>query len=345
MSEAVKPMLDLLRGKPVSRAPLWLMRQAGRYLPEYRALRSKAEDFLNLCLTPEWATEITLQPIRRFGFDAAIIFADILLIPLALGQKLEFRQGEGPVLEPIEEKNFSSHFSYSEDKVAAVFETVRLVKKQLPSSTSLIGFCGSPWTVACYMIDGTSRTGFTEAKLWAKEKTPALEILIQTLIGASDRYLSAQIEAGADIIQLFDSWSGLLEGEDFQRWIIEPTRQLVARINEKYPHVPVIGFPREAGKHYIDYCHKTGVDGVSIDQSVDLNYARSELRPIKLLQGNLDPELLVEGGEAMQEGARKILNALGPNHIFNLGHGVLQQTPVEHVSDLVQFVRNWQPTG
>lgn len=342
MYEIRKPILDILANKKTELVPVWIMRQAGRYLPEYRELRAKAKNFLNLCLTPEWAAEITLQPIRRFDFDAAILFADILLIPMALGQKLEFREGEGPVLEAVTNEMEIAKLNFDLKKLNPVFETLIRVKKDLPKETTLIGFCGSLWTVACYMIGGNSRNGFLEAKLWVKEKPKQLQILIDILLEASLSYLSAQIDAGAEVIQLFDSWSGLLKDEDFYRWVILPTQKLVSRMKEKYPHIPIIGFPREAGKGYKDYIHQTGVDAVSIDQHVDLNYAKTELQVAKPLQGNLDPSLVVEGGARMKAGIEKILSTLGPSHIFNLGHGITPDTPPAHVAELVKIVRSYK---
>ena len=333
-----KPILDVLAGNKVEQIPIWLMRQAGRYLPEYRELRAQAKNFLELCLTPKWATEITLQPIRRFGFDAAILFADILLVPYALGQKLEFRDGEGPVLEQLENL-YGLKFDIT--KLANVFETVRSVKTQLPGKTVLIGFCGAPWTVAAYMIDGNSRNDFVRAKQWADEKPELLEKLISVLIDASEAYLGEQVKAGAEILQLFESWAGLHKDIAFDRWIIEPTKELVSRIKKKYPHTPIIGFPRDAGEKYKGYAAHTGVDAVSIDQHVKLDQAQ-ELQKIKTLQGNLDPALLVTGGEEMKRAALAILEKLGPRHIFNLGHGVVPQTPLEHVAELVKIVHGYK---
>lgn len=342
MHKTEKPVLDILNGRKAERIPVWIMRQAGRYLPEYRELRAKAENFLNLCLTPEWAAEITLQPIRRFDFDAAILFADILLVPYALGQKLEFREGEGPVLESITNENSITKLSYDKTKLEPVFETIIRVRKNLNSQTTLIGFCGGLWTVACYMIGGNSRNGFSEAKYWASAQPEALEKLIDILLDASESYLSSQIEAGAEVIQIFDSWAGLLEGEAFERWVIAPTRELVSRMKAKYPHIPIIGFPREAGKGCRNYILETGVDAVSIDQHVDLAYARDQLQTVKPLQGNLDPALVVKGGEPMKAGIQKILATLGPNHIFNLGHGIVPETPLENVAELVRIVREFK---
>lgn len=343
MSKIEKPLLTVLQGKTSDHTPVWLMRQAGRYLPEYRELRAKAKNFLNLCLNPEWATEITLQPIRRFGFDAAILFADILLVPMALGAGLEFREGEGPVLELIDNQNRIDQLKYDNSKVLAVYETLTRVKKELPNKTTLIGFCGAPWTVACYMIDGNSKGGFANSKRWVAEKSPLLGNLIGTLVDASEIYLSNQIEAGAEVLQIFDSWGGLLQGGDFERWVIEPTRDLVSRIKSKYPHIPIIGFPREATPaDYKNYAQRTGVNGLSIDYDLAIDFAKNNLQPLTVLQGNLDPDVLVKGGSEMLKAAEKILTTFGPRHIFNLGHGVVPQTPPEHVAELVKFVQGYK---
>jgi uroporphyrinogen decarboxylase len=342
VSKNQKAILNVLQGKVPDRTPVWLMRQAGRYLPEYRELRAKSKNFLNLCLTPDWATEITLQPIRRFGFDAAILFADILLVPMALGAGLEFREGEGPILELINNQKRIEQLTYDNAKVAAVYETLKRVKKELPDQTALIGFCGAPWTVACYMIDGNSKGGFVTSKRWVAEKSPLLGSLIKVLVDASEIYLKHQIEAGAEVLQIFDSWGGLLQGDDFAQWVIEPTRDLVSRIKKTYPQVPIIGFPREAQpEDYKKYAQQTGVDAISIDYDMPLDYAKTQLQPIKPLQGNLNPDLLVKGGEDMKKAIAEILTTFGPKHIFNLGHGVVPQTPPEHVADLVTFVHEF----
>lgn len=291
-----------------------------------------------MCLSPDVATEITLQPIQRFDMDAAILFADILLIPLALGVPLAFLEGEGPNLNKCTDEKSIDALFYEAEKVSAVFETVRRVKSALSDKTALIGFCGAPWTVACYMIDGNSRTQFSLSKSWAKEQPALLLKLLNTLIDASEKYLSAQIDAGAEVIQIFDSWAGLLSGEDFTRFVISPTRELISRLKEKYPHIPVIGFPREAREGYLSYIQQTGVDALSIDQSVDLDFAKRELQSVKPLQGNLDPALLLSGGTQMLDAMKQILTKLGPIHIANLGHGVLPQTPPENVAELVRFV-------
>ncbi len=321
--------------------PLWLMRQAGRYLPEYRTLRAKAENFLKLCLTPDWAAEITLQPLRRFDFDAAIVFADILLVPLALGANLNFQEGEGPLLEKVENTADLDRLVYDDRKIGAVYETLGIVKPELSLHTTLIGFCGAPWTVACYMIDGSSRDLFQKAKAWSKERPKELQRLIDIVSEASVAYLSGQVKAGAEAVQVFDSWAGLLEGEDFIRWVVEPTRRLVAMFKALHPDVPVIGFPRGAGSRYAAYAQMTGIDALSIDQSVPVAAARKDLQRRVPLQGNLDPGLLVEGGEAMIRAARTIMDKLGPRHVMNLGHGVLPQTPLDNVYRLVECVREY----
>ncbi|MDE2028995.1 MAG: uroporphyrinogen decarboxylase [Alphaproteobacteria bacterium] len=338
-----KPILDVLCGQIPEHIPVWLMRQAGRFLPEYREIRAKSKNFLNMCLTPDLATEITLQPVRRFDMDAAILFSDILIVPMALGLSLDFREGEGPVLQTVSDQASISVLEYNSEKAAPVFETVRRVKQSLSGMpTTLIGFCGAPWTVACYMIDGNSKNDFAAARAWAANEPGKLDTLIEKLIDASETYLAAQIEAGAEALQIFDSWAGSLKGEDFAHFIIAPTRKLVSRLKKKYPEIPIIGFPREAGDGYRPYIEQTGVDALSIDPSVALDYAKRELQTVKPLQGNLDPELLVRGGEGMKRAAACILDALGPRHIFNLGHGVVPQTPVENVSALVEQVRNFR---
>ena len=339
MDQMTKPLLKVLRGEVTKHRPIWLMRQAGRYLPEYRELRAKAGSFLTMCYTPELASEITLQPIRRFGFDAAILFSDILVIPHALGLTLDFREGEGPVLQTVVSENDLACLIYNPGKLAPISETLRLVKPQLPVAVTLIGFCGAPWTVACYMIDGNSKNDFKRAKEYAQTKPEFLDKLIRILTDASEQYLSAQIESGAEVLQLFESWAGLLSGADFRRFVIEPTRELVRRIKAKYPHVPIIGFPREAGDGYTPYIRETGIDAMSIDQHVDLETARRDWQSIKPVQGNLDPEILLKGGAPMRAAIEKILTTLGPQHIMNLGHGILPQTPIAHVEELIRIVR------
>ncbi|MDR3451036.1 MAG: uroporphyrinogen decarboxylase [Alphaproteobacteria bacterium] len=343
MNKSRKPILDVLGGQIPERVPVWLMRQAGRYLPEYRELRAKSKNFLNMCLTPDLATEITLQPIRRFDMDAAILFADILLVPMALGVDLQFREGEGPALQPVSSMLDLEALFYDPASVAPVMQTIRQVAGQLSPSTTLIGFCGAPWTVACYMIDGNSHSNFAATKKCVYENPEFLERLIAILIDASEQYLSAQIEAGAEALQIFDSWAGLLSGEAFTHYVINPTRILISRLKKKYPHIPIIGFPREAADGYEPYIKQTGIDALGIDQSVDLAYAKRALQSVKPLQGNLSPDLLVQGGAAMLDAAATILRTFGPLHIFNLGHGVVPQTPPEHVAQLVAYIREFRP--
>jgi len=295
-----------------------------------------------MCLTPDLATEVTLQPIRRFDMDGAILFADILLVPLALGQHLEFREGEGPVLDKLKDISFLNRLSYDPDRVSAVFETVRRVRGALPDKTTLIGFCGAPWTVACYMVDGNSKQDFTLIKSWVKNQPDNLDKLIRVLIDASEKYLSAQIEAGAECLQIFDSWAGLLSGAGFTRFVVEPTRDLVMRMKKNYPEIPIIGFPREAKDGYAPYIRQTGIDAMSIDPFVDLDFAKNQLQSVKPLQGNLDPEILVRGGEEMKQALTKIMRLFGPKHIVNLGHGVVPQTPPENVAEMVAFVREFR---
>ncbi len=342
MHKIRKPLIDVLQGQIPEHIPVWLMRQAGRYLPEYREIRAKSKNFLNMCLTSTLATEITLQPISRFKMDAAILFADILLVPLALGVPLEFREGEGPVLQPLLNEKDIDMLSYKQDKVSAVFETVKNVKNKLPEKIALIGFCGAPWTVACYMIDGNSRNHFSAIKKWVKEQPDLLDKLITTLVDASEEYLSAQVDAGAEVLQIFDSWAGLLSKTDFERFIIKPTHRLVDKLKKKYPHIPIIGFPREAGENYAAYIRQTGVDAMSIDPNVNLDFAQRELQIVKPLQGNLDPALLVKGGADMQAALENMLRKLGPLHIANLGHGVVPETPPENVENMVRIVQSFK---
>jgi uroporphyrinogen decarboxylase len=335
-----KPLLRALAGERVAPAPIWLMRQAGRYLPEYRALRAKAGGFLDLCFTPEYATEITLQPIRRFGFDAAILFSDILVIPWALGQPLRFEEGRGPVLEPIAPDRLERlEREGVVERLAPVFETVRRVKSALPPSTALIGFAGAPWTVASYMIEGGGSKDFLKAKCWALGAPERFEQLIDILEEATIDYLSAQVEAGAEALQLFDSWAGVLSETELERWSIVPLRRIVEGVKARHPSVPVILFPRGAGLGYARFAQAAGADGLGLDTTVPLRFA-AELQKQITVQGNLDPAALVTGGRALEEGIDRILSALeaGP-FIFNLGHGVVPETPPEHVAGLIERIR------
>jgi uroporphyrinogen decarboxylase len=331
-----KPLLRALAGKISERPPWWLMRQAGRYLPEYRALRAKAPDFVSFCLTPELAAEATLQPVRRFGMDAAILFADILLVPQALGQKLRFGE-DGPMLEPIREAAGMAKLDIAPvpARLEAVCETIRLCQVGLPEDTALIGFAGAPWTVATYMVEGGASRDYRNVKAWAYKDPSGFSALIDLVTKATTAYLSAQIEAGVEAVQLFDSWAGVLPEPEFRRWVIEPTLRIVGALKTRFPVVPIIGFPRGAGLLYERYVGDTGVDAIGLDTTVSMDYAREHLQPRATVQGNLDPVLLLVGGEPLRQSVTGIRAALGEGpFIFNLGHGVLPQTPPEHVEAL-----------
>jgi len=335
-----KPVLNVLNNIQVEQMPVWLMRQAGRYLPEYRELRAKADNFIQFCLTPELAAEATLQPIRRFGLDAAILFADILLVPHGLGQKTTFIEKTGPVLDPVTEEAQLGHLKWNSERLEAVYETIALVKEELSDETTFLGFAGSPWTVACYMIEGRGQTGFAKALHAAANDPQFMGFLFESLHDATLEYLGRQIEAGVEAIQLFDSHAGLLTGQAFHDYVTRPTKRLVEAIKAEYPDVPVIGFPRGAKEaDILSYLSETGVDCLSMDQNLSLDFAKNTLHGIKPLQGNMDPELLLAGGAPMRQAAQEIYHRFGPNHIFNLGHGVIKETPPEHVAELVDFIR------
>lgn len=336
---AGKPILRVLRGEAMEKPPVWLMRQAGRYLPEYRALRARAKDFLTFCLTPDLAAEATLQPIRRFRFDAAILFADILIVPYALGQEVGFREGEGPVLAPINDAA-KLRVEAVASRIEPVLQTLRQVKPALPPETTLIGFAGAPWTVATYMVEGGSSRDFARVKGWAFADPRGFAALIDHITDATVTYLAAQIEAGAEALQLFDSWAGVLPEAEFRRWVIEPTRHIVTALRTQHPSIPLIGFPRGAGVLYEAYRRETGVDALSLDPTVSLAWARERLQVLGPVQGNLDPMLLVVGGTPMEEAVRAIRDELGRGPlVFNLGHGIVPETPPEHVAALVELVR------
>ena len=333
-----KPLLAVLRGKSTEPPPLWLMRQAGRYLPEYRDLREKAGGFLDLCLTPEFAAEATVQPIRRFSFDGAILFSDILVIAKALGRTLAFRDGDGPSLPPLTNMNGLS--SQPDAAVLApVYATLRLAKAALPASTTLLGFAGGAWTVAAYVIDGSGRNQFAEARRWIAEQAVIVDQVIARIADATATHLIAQLDAGAEAVQIFDSWAGLLTPEQFRRFVIGPTRQIVDAVRARHPQAPIIGFPRNAGALYAAYFAETGVDALCLDQSVTLEQARA-LQAHGPVQGNLDPAVLVTGGATLDRAVDDILAALrGRPFVFNLGHGILPETPPAHVERLVRLVR------
>ncbi len=316
------------------------MRQAGRYLPEYRALRAKAGSFLDLCFTPDYATEITLQPVRRFGFDAAILFSDILVVPWALGQPLRFDEAQGPVLEPLAPEALDRFTANAVvERLAPVFETVSQVKAALPAGVALIGFAGAPWTVASYMIEGGGSKEFLKAKRWAIGEPDRFQVLIELLVEATVAYLSAQAEAGAEALQLFDSWAGVLAETELERWSLAPLTRIVEGVKARHPQVPIILFPRGAGLSYARFAAASGADGLGLDTTVPLRFA-AELQRRITVQGNLDPAALLIGGRALDEGVDRILAALGQGpFVFNLGHGVVPQTPPEHVQHLIDRIR------
>jgi uroporphyrinogen decarboxylase len=336
-----KPLLRALAGEALSPSPWWLMRQAGRYLPEYREVRARAQDFVELCLTPELAAELTLQPIRRYGMDGAILFSDILMLPYALGQKLAFHEGEGPVLERIEDSAGVARLDPGRIASALdpVFETARRVRGALDPRTTLIGFAGAPWTVATYMVEGGGSRDFRRVKSWAYRDPQGFDALIDLLAEATIEYLTGQIEAGAEVVQLFDSWAGILPEPAFVRLVIEPTRRIVAALKRRFANYPVIGFPRGAGTLHERYLQETGVDGIGIDTAVPPGYARQTLQPHRTVQGNLDPVLLIVGGTALEEAVRGLRQTLGRGpYILNLGHGVLPETPPENVQALARLI-------
>lgn len=338
-------LLRAIRGEARVPPPIWLMRQAGRYLPEYRAIRAEAKGFLYLCYDPAMAAEATLQPVRRFGLDAAILFSDILVVPHALGLAVTFEEERGPDVERVGSVRDLVRLdpTAAVSRLAPVFETVRRVRAALASDATLIGFAGAPWTVATYMVEGGTSRDFAATKRWAFGDPEGFGRLIDMIETATIDYLVAQVAAGADVVQLFDSWAGVLADEDFERWCVAPTARIVAAVKVR-ADVPVIGFPRGAGVLIDRYAAATGVDAVGLDTTVPLAWARDVLQPKVTVQGNLDPLLLVTGGAAMERRARAILEALGRRpFIFNLGHGVVPETPPDHVAALVACVRGWRP--
>jgi len=334
-----------LQGHLSERIPFWFMRQAGRYLPEYREIRSQFPSFLDFCYHPKSATEVTLQPIRRFDMDAAILFSDILVIPDALGQTVWFEQGEGPKLEPIQnDKDIAAlDVKKIDSHLEPVFEAVASIRSQLPKNKALIGFAGSPWTVACYMIEGSGSKDFQATRQFAYRTRTSFSHLIDLLVEATSRYLLQQIKAGADCVQLFDSWAGVLPETEFAAWVIEPTRRIVENIRKQNPEVPIIGFARGAGPNLLLYAEKTKVSAVGIDTAMPLEWTRKTLGNERVLQGNLDPLLLASDLEGAKEETLRILDTWksGP-FIFNLGHGIVPHTPVEHVQAISELIRNYR---
>lgn len=330
---------DVLAGKEIWPPPLWLMRQAGRYLPEYRAVRAKAGDFISLCLTPALAEEVTLQPIRKFGFDAAILFSDILILPMALGQGLRFAEGEGPRMPPLEALNTLKP-QQAKGIYAPVLETVSRLRASLPKDTALIGFAGGPATVACYMLDGQGGGGFPRTRQLAYEAPDFVESLINLLVAASIEYLSAQVEAGADCVMLFESWAGIFPPDQFQKFVIEPNFKISSALKARHKGLKIIGFPRLAGLMLGDYASQAGMDVVGLDTVTGLSAARAICPPGTVFQGNLDPLLLKLGGRALEEAVKTLLDDVrGHPHILNLGHGITPDVPEAHVARLVELVR------
>ena len=338
----MKKLLAVVDGQNVWPPPLWLMRQAGRYLPEYRSLREKAGSFWSLCMNPELAAEVTLQPIRRFGFDGAIIFSDILVIPRAFGIDVRIEEGLGPRLEPIENANvLSDKRELWDDALAPCYAALRRVREQLSGAEALIGFAGAPWTLATYLAAGQGSPDQRAAKLWSYRNPQGFELLVDKLAEGIARHLVAQIDAGADLVQIFDSWAGGLPAAAFRRWVIAPTKRIVEAVRKERKNARIIGFPRSATLDgYRAYAEETGVDAISLDTSVPMEWAARSLPPRTILQGNLDPIGLLAGGDALDEAIDSILAAMrSRGFVFNLGHGVLPETPIAHVEQLVRRVK------
>jgi uroporphyrinogen decarboxylase len=334
-------ILKVLAGQATRRPPIWLMRQAGRYLPEYRELRAKAGSFLDLCLTPKLAAEVTLQPIKRFGFDAAILFSDILVVPLALGQPVTFEAGEGPRLPPIGDAAGLSRIGEEIDLavLGPVFETIGLVRATLPREVALLGFCGAPWTVATYMVAGQGTPDQAPARIFAYRDPDGFAKLIDRLVEASITYLAAQFRAGVDAVQLFDTWAGVLGPAEFERWCIKPTARIVAGLRAQIPGARIIGFPRGAGTLLPRYAESVGVDVVGLDWMIDRDFARG-IQAVRPVQGNLDPLALLAGGAALDREVDAVLAAFAARpFIFNLGHGILPETPITHVEQMLARIR------
>jgi uroporphyrinogen decarboxylase len=335
-------LLENLLGTNTSKRPVWLMRQAGRYLPEYRALRAEKGGFLALVYDTDAAAEITLQPIRRFGFDGAILFSDILIVPYAMGQNLEFLAGEGPKLTPRLVDSTLENLSAVPERLTPIYETVRKVRAGLDSDKTMLGFAGSPWTVATYMCAGEGSRDQHETRAMAYRDPSAFAEIIQAIVGVTVEYLSGQIQAGAEAVQLFDSWAGSLSPAQFERWVIAPNAAIVAEVKARHPETPIIGFPKGAGEKLPAYARETGVDAVGIDETIDPIWAARELPAGLPVQGNLDPLLLLSGGDDLESQTHRVLDAFADRpHVFNLGHGIGQFTPIENVERLLGIVRNW----
>lgn len=340
-----KLFIKTLRGEQTDRVPFWFMRQAGRYLPEYMKLRKEAGSFLDLCYNSDFATEVTLQPIRRFNMDAAILFSDILVIPHALGQDLAFKQGEGPVLTPV--NNLEKLEALSTDKfhdhLSPVYQTVSNLSKALPDNVALIGFAGAPWTVATYMVNGKGSKDQAETRLMAYQDRETFSKLIDLLVSSTSEYLIEQVNNGAEALQIFDSWSGTLPADEFIKWCVEPVQKIIENIRNVHPDVPIIGFPKGAGAKIKNFIKQTKVNAVSIDTSTSCTWVRDVVQPLCTVQGNLDPLLLVSGGEPLEKAVYHILDHLKDgSHVFNLGHGIIPQTPPENVKMVSDIILNYR---
>jgi uroporphyrinogen decarboxylase len=339
-NESRKILLQTLLGKKTEQTPVWLMRQAGRYLPEYRELRAQKGGFLELCYDAEAAAEVTLQPIRRFGFDGAILFSDILIVPHAMGQKLWFEAGEGPRLAPRLLDAALGSLEAAPEHFEAIYATVRAVAARLDDKTTFMGFAGSPWTIATYMVNGQGSKDQAATRRFAYRDEAAFGALIDAIIENTVTYLLGQIEAGVDAIQLFDSWAGSLSPAQFEKWVIAPNAEIIARLKAVHPDLPIIGFPKGAGAKLVAYASETGASAIGLDETVDPVWAHENLPKDLPLQGNLDPLALITGGEALETSVRHILQVFEDRpHIFNLGHGILPDTPIEHVEKLLTLVR------
>ncbi|MCY1670335.1 uroporphyrinogen decarboxylase [Novosphingobium sp. SL115] len=336
------PLLETLKGANLPRRPIWLMRQAGRYLPEYRALRAERGGFLALVYDTDAAAEVTVQPIRRFGFDGAILFSDILIVPYAMGQDLQFLAGEGPHLSPRLIDATLESLSAVPERLSPIYDTVAKVKAQISPETTLLGFAGSPWTVATYMVAGEGSRDHHDTRAMAYRDPAAFQAIIDAITDVTIEYLSGQVEAGAEGLQLFDSWAGSLAPAQFERWVIAPNAKIAAEMQRRYPHVPIIGFPKGAGEKLAAYARETGVNAVGVDETIDPLWAAREIPAHLSVQGNLDPLLLLSGGADLEKQTHRVLDAFADRpHVFNLGHGIGQHTPIEHVEQLLKIVRGW----
>ena len=342
MNSDSKLLVSTLKGAKGKRTPFWFMRQAGRYLPEYRELRARHRNFLEFCYTPEAAVEATLQPIRRFGMDGAIIFSDILVVPHALGQEVRFDEGHGPVLSPV--RSEADLAKLNQDKISEflspVYEALRLVKKSLPEETALIGFAGAPWTIASYMIEGGGSKEFSHIRNLSENDEAFFARLIDLVTDSVIIHLSNQVKAGAEVIQIFDSWAGIASESGYRRWCIAPTKKIVAALKKEFPQVPIIGFPRQSGDRYLSYARETGVDAVSFDGSVPRQWVREKLQPMVVVQGCLPPDIMAGDTKILLAEAARILETFGDKaFVFNLSHGIVPSTPVANMQALCEYLK------